>query len=128
MIVFTDGETAPYLTSELRAAVDQRPRSTFVIVRFWHPNERIYTSHGVVAGYRAQPTSEADTRELASITGGRFFDESQLSQATAFASRALGKGPLEDIGQGLRVIALSRWIALATLVPLGFLLWRRNIV
>ena len=128
VIVFTDGETGPYLEGELRSALRERPRSSFVIIRFWRSNERIYTGHGADARYRPQSTSAAATRQLASIAGGRAFDENEIGAATAFARSALGSGPLEQIGQGLQVVALARWIALATLVPLGFLLWRRNIV
>ena len=128
VILFTDGETAPYLTGELRAALRRRPRSSFVIVRFWHANERIYTSHGVDPGYRPQASSADNVRQLASVIDGRAFDEGQIGAATAAARRLLGKGPIVPLGQGLRVIALSRWFALAALAPLGFLLWRRNIL
>lgn len=128
VILFTDGETAPYMPGALKAALRVRPRSSFVIIRFWHSNERIYKSRGVDPGYRPQSISEAATRQLASITGGHAFDENRLGAATAAARRMLGKGPVERLGQGLRVIALSRWLALATLLPLAFLLWRRNLV
>jgi hypothetical protein len=128
VFLFTDGETSPYLTADLRQALRQRPRSSFVIIRFWRSNERIYTNHGADPGYRPQSASAEATRQLASVTEGRAFDENQIGAAAAFARRELGNGPLERFGQGLHVVALSRWIALATLVPLGFLLWRRNIV
>ena len=128
VLVFTDGESAPYLTSELRAALRVRPRSSFVIVRFWHANERIYNDGTVDRGYTPQSTSAIATRQLVSITGGHAYDEGQVGAATAEARRLLGTGPLQALGQGLRVVALSRWIALAALVPLAFLLWRRNIV
>jgi hypothetical protein len=128
VIVFTDGESAPYPSDLLRAALHVRPRSSFVIIRFWHPNERIYTSRGTDPGYRPQTTSESMTRQLASISGGRAFDENQFGAALQAARRAIGNGPLERLGHGLHVVALSRWLVLATLVPLAFLLWRRNLV
>ncbi len=39
-----------------------------------------------------------------------------------------GRGPVVERGETLDVISLGRWFALAALVPLGFLLWRRNLV
>jgi hypothetical protein len=128
VILFTDGETAPYQPGELASALRQRPRTSFVIVRFWHQNERVYTSSGVDPGYRPNPSSDAMVRQLASATGGAAFDEDHLGQAIRAARRALGTGPVENLGVGLHVIALSRWLALATLLPLGLLLWRRNVL
>jgi von Willebrand factor type A domain len=128
VLLFTDGETAPYFASELRSALNRRPRSSFVIIRFWHENERIHTSHGVDPGYRPAPSSADAVRQLASISGGQAFEENQLGQAIGAARRMLGSGPVLPIGIGLHVVALARWLALATLLPLVFLLWRRNLV
>ena len=66
--------------------------------------------------------------QLAGITHGYAFDEGQLSKAIAKARNLLGTGPVDKRGQTLRVISLARWIALAALLPLGFVLWRRNLV
>jgi hypothetical protein len=68
------------------------------------------------------------TNELASTVDGRAFSEGRVGDAIRTAKRLVGTGPLVDRGQGLQVIALSRWLALAALLPLAFLLWRRNLV
>ncbi len=129
VILLTDGETAPYFPGDLHDALEQPPRTSFVIVRFWRPNERIYyPDGGSDPGYRPDPASESDTRQLASVTGGRAFGESSLGSAIAAARRAVGRGPIESLGVGLHVVALSKWVALAALAPLLVLLWRRNLV
>jgi hypothetical protein len=128
VVLFTDGETAPYLTSGLRRALQERPRSSFVLIHVWRPGERIFTNRGVDRGYAADPASTQALQRLASLIGGREFSEGQIGSAIAAARRLLGSGPLERLGVGLHVIALSRWLALTALLPLAVLLWRRNLV
>jgi hypothetical protein len=127
-IVFTDGETAPYDVQDLRSKLLQPPRTSFIVMRYWHPNERIFNGSKVAPGYRPDPASAPLTQDLAAATGGRAFDESSLGAATQAAKRLLGRGALGPRAEGLRVISLSRWLVLATIAPLGFLLWRRNLV
>jgi hypothetical protein len=127
-IVFTDGETADYDRHELRAALRQGPQTSFVIVHLSRPGERVWNGDLPVRSYRADPRSKQMATELASVVGGREFDEGQVGQAIRAAKQMVGKGPLVQRGEGLRVVALSRWFALAALVPLAFLLWRRNVV
>jgi hypothetical protein len=127
-ILFTDGETAPYFPGDLREELRQPPTTSFVIIRFWRAGERIFREDGPDPGYRPDPSSAEATRELASVTGGRAFGEGGIGAAIAAARAMLGRGALVEVEQGLRVITLARWFALAALVPLAFLLWRRNLV
>lgn len=126
-IVFTDGETAPYFAGDLREVLRQPPRTDFVIVRFWRPDERIYVEGAADPGYRPDAASAEATRQLAVVTSGRAFDERDFQAALAAARAAVGTGPVREVEQGLHVTALARWIALAAAVPLLFLLWRRNL-
>jgi hypothetical protein len=128
VILFTDGETAPYFAGDLREALRARPRTSFVIVRTWHANERIHRGRSVDRAYRPDATSADAVRRLAAVLDGRTFDEGDIRGALAAAREDLGTGRLASVGQGLHVVALARWLALAALVPLAFLLWRRNLV
>lgn len=129
VILFTDGETAPYFAGDLEDELRQPPRTSFVVVRFWRPNERIYyRGGGSDPGYRPDPGSDAAVRQLAALTGGHAFDERALGSAIAAARRALGHGPIAGLGVGLHVVALSKWLVLASFVPLLGLLWRRNVL
>jgi hypothetical protein len=128
VVLLTDGETAPYYPGDLHNALRPRPRTHFVVVRFWHRGERIYLGGRADPGYKPDARSAQAVRTLVSAIGGRAFEENDLGGAIAAARAYAGNGPLEPVGRGLRVITLARWLALAALVPLAFLLWRRNVV
>jgi hypothetical protein len=128
VVLLTDGETAPYFPGELHDALRPRPRNHFVIVRFWRSGERVYLGRRPDPSYKADPRSGQAVRTLAGAVGGRTFDEGDLGSAIRAVRGYLGKGPLTGVGEGLRVIALDRWLVLASLVPIAFLLWRRNLV
>ncbi len=125
-LLFTDGESNPYDADELRAALAQGPPTKFVVVRFWRPNERVWSGEQPEAGYRSDPSSAAQVRKLASATGARTFEETNVSGAVAAVRDLIGAGPVREAGTELRVHALSRWFVLAALVVVLPLLWRRN--
>lgn len=127
VILFTDGETAPYFAGDLHEALRPAPHTRFVIIRVGHAGERIFIGNRPDRGYRPDPAAAQATRALASVVGGRAYPEGDVKGAIGAAHRFLGRGPLHGIGEGLRVVALARWLVLASLLPLGFLLWRRNI-
>lgn len=127
VILFTDGETAPYFTGDLHEALRPAPHTHFVIIRVGHVGERIFIGKRQDRGYRPDPTAAQATRTLASVVGGRAYPEGDIQGALAAAHRFLGRGPLHGVGEGLQVVALARWLVLASLLPLGFLLWRRNL-
>jgi hypothetical protein len=126
-IVLTDGESAPYYVPTLRDALVGGPRTDFLIVRFWDEDERLWTGDPADRSYRADPASERMVEQLASITHGRAFEEDQVGAAIAQGRKLLGKGPAHERGETLRIVSLARWIALAALIPLSFVLWRRNL-
>ena len=98
-----------------------------MIIRIGHASERIYIGKRLDRGYRPDPAAAQATRTLASAVGGRAYAEGDVQGALGGARRFLGHGPLHGVGEGLHVVALARWLVLASLLPLGFLLWRRNI-
>jgi hypothetical protein len=128
VVLFTDGETAPYFTGDLHEALRPAPHTRFVIVRIGRAGERIFSGARADRGYRADPAAAQATRNLAAVVGGRSYPEGDVSEAVNGARLFLGHGPLVGVGEGLHVIALARWLVLVTLLPLVFLLWRRNIV
>jgi hypothetical protein len=126
VILLTDGETAPYFGGDLRESLRPPPRTRFLIIRIGSERDRIYLRGRVDERYRPDTGAAKATRNLAAVLDGRAFDEGQVSAATETARKYLGRGPLTGVGHGLRAIALAPWLALATLVPLLFLLWSRN--
>jgi hypothetical protein len=128
VILFTDGETAPYFAGDLREALRPAPHTSFVIVRLGRTGERIFVGRKTDPAYSPDPTAAHATKVLASVVGGRSYSESDGDGPIRAARRYLGQGPLVDVGEGLHVVALARWLVLASFLPLAFLLWRRNIV
>lgn len=127
VVLLTDGETAPYFGGDLRESLRVPPHVQFVIVRMGGSGERIWVNGRLDPRYRPDSSAPRATAALASLVDGRAFREGQVSSATAAAQRFLGTGPLEGVGHGLRAVALAPWLALASLLPLLFLLWSRRI-
>jgi hypothetical protein len=127
VVLLTDGETAPYFGGDLRESLRPPPRTRFVIVRVGGQDEHIWVNAQLDRGYRGDPGAPRATASLAGVVNGSSYGEGQVRAATQAAKRLLGTGPLEGVGHGLRAIALAPWLALASLLPLLFLLWSRNL-
>jgi hypothetical protein len=125
LVVFTDGEAEP-LSAVLRATLHLRVTPVFVHV--WQPNERIYHADGTTdRRYAADSGSTTVLRELATLAGAkRPFTETEAVRAAHAARDAVGFAGRHDRIDAYARIALAPWIVLAGIVPLGFLLWRRN--
>jgi hypothetical protein len=128
VILFTDGETAPYFPGDLRQALRTRPRTSFVVVHVWRAGERVYLRGKPDPGYHPDPRSGRAVSALASLLGGRAVGEGHVASAARDARRLLGTGTLAHVGAGLRVTALAPWLVLVSLVPLLVVLWRRNLL
>jgi hypothetical protein len=125
LVVFTDGEAAA-ISPVLRATLHRRVAPIFVHV--WNAADRIYTAGGRVdAAYRADASSAAALAELAVLTGGgRPLGEDETTRAARAAREAVGFAGTRERVDSYARIALAPWIVLAGIVPLAFLLWRRN--
>jgi hypothetical protein len=124
VVVFTDGETAP---GSVRLTV--RPEEVIppLLVHVWAPTERIYVRGGKVdPRYRPDPSSAASLREFASITGGRAFAEDELPAVAGAIEAEAGKPAARQTIRAASRIALAPWFILGGVLPLGFLLYRRN--
>ena len=92
----------------------------------WDAEERIWGS-AADAGYRPVPASRETVERLAAAASGRAFDESELEAAKAALRDALGEGTRRPLWQERSRTDLAPWLSLAALVPVGFVLWRRNL-
>lgn len=127
VILFTDGETAPYFSGDLRLALRGRPHTSFLIVHVWRSGERIYLGRKTDPDYRPDPRSGKAVASLAAVLGGRAIGEDRVAQTAAAARQLLGPGTVAPLGVGLHVVALADWLVLAAAVPVLLLLWRRNV-
>jgi von Willebrand factor type A domain len=126
-VVLTDGETTAVDRStidELRAA----PPLDLVVVRLWDERERIF--HPRVAAdrtYSTDPGSTGVLRSFAAATGARLFNEPQVDEAAATVRRLLGRGQASRAGTEVSARPLAGWVFGLAFLPLGYLLWRRNL-
>jgi len=123
LVVLTDGESAQ-ISPLLRLTLKRRVAAVYVHV--WEPGERIYTKGRVNPGYVSDPTSTRALASLAEFTGGDVFSEHDFSGAAHAARDAVGVAGTRTHIDSYARVALAPWFVIAGVVPLGFLLWRRN--
>jgi hypothetical protein len=125
LVVFTDGEAAPIRTSigyDLARAMSVRP----LFVQVWAPTERIYVHGRVNSRYKPDPTSPSALSRFATAAHGRVFGENDLHALTETIRADAGSSPVKTSVVGFARVALAPWFVLAGVIPLGFLLYRRN--
>ena len=128
VVVLTDGESAPYDTAMLRQALAEGPKMRFVVVVIGNARERVWFRGRAIPNYRPDPNRDQSVRQFAAATDAEVVSERELGRAVSAVRSAAGSGPLEAVGTQLEVVPLGRWFVLASLLPLGFLVWRRNVV
>ena len=127
MVVFTDGETKPFVDESLGTVFRQPPGVQAIFVRIWGPHERVYDGRRADPLYRPDPSSAAYTQQLATTTGGVAVEAGDFGDLVKAARRALGSGPTQVLRNEQRRLELAPYLAGFAFLPLGFLLWRRNL-
>jgi hypothetical protein len=125
LIVLTDGESqpiAPSLADSLRRA----PGIHVVFVHVWRDDDRIFPTSIPDPNYRPDPNSRAMLDRAATTLGATTVSASGIGAAAAATRDALGRGTVRPVSDTARV-ALMPYVTLAAFLPLGFLLWRRNL-
>jgi hypothetical protein len=125
LVVLSDFETDPFSTTKLGATL-RRQRIEPIFVHVWDRDERIFGGLGD-AGYRPDPDSLTTVRDLAAAAAGRAYAEDELDRAKARLREVLGEGTSRPLWRETSRTELAPWLSLAALVPLGFVLWRRNV-
>ena len=96
-------------------------------MRIWDADERIYLTGVAEFGYSADPKSEAALGRLASTIGGRVISEGDAGGLRQAVVDLVGSGPTMDRRHEGNRLALMPWITLGAFLPLGFVLFRRNL-
>jgi hypothetical protein len=123
VVLLTDGESndfdAGWIARSLRGV-----RIDLIVVRFWHPDERIYTKRGAIeTGYRPDAAAAAwGDRVARAVSGVPSFGEGDVSGAARAARRLLGHGPTEAMTTSAHVRPLSSFVVAAASFPLALLL------
>lgn len=126
LVVFTDAETQRLHPQRLANRFRDSGIET-ILVRIGTPAERIYRPGGAVEPYQPDPASAAFADAYAQAVGGRAFAEDEVDDAIDAARDAIGSGRSTLRVEASDVRPLGPFVFLAALMPLSFLLWRRNI-
>jgi hypothetical protein len=144
-ILLTDGESVKffpkYVGQRLTARLPttgfgggggpQKPQAPvkLIVLRFGSAHDRIYRSDGTVdPGYRPDLGAPTVAAELAQDAGGLLFQGNQLMAAEKALRKAIGSGPKSRRVTATKTTRLAVYTALASFLPLGLLVWRRNLV
>jgi hypothetical protein len=87
---------------------------------------RVYTRGAPEPQYLPDPSSRALRDSLARASRGSVFDERSAGPAAQRARQLLGKGRTVVHGRRTGREELAPYLALAALLPVGLLLWRRE--
>lgn len=126
LVVLTDGE-ADEVDPSLARAFRREPRPSVIFVRLWDADERIYETGVPEAGYRPDAALQPRLREAASLVGGRVLVEEDFAELRRATRESIGSGPTRARQLEGERLALMPYITLAALLPLGLVLWRRNV-
>jgi hypothetical protein len=127
-VVLTDAESRPFAAESVGLIFRRPPGIRPIFVRLGDARERVYTlDGGTESGYAPDPDAPRTARLLADAAGGEAFDEGQVEAVVRAVRSAIGSGetavPLDD----RREIPLAPYAVALAFVPLGLLLWRRNL-
>jgi hypothetical protein len=126
-IVVTDGETRP-VSAETIQALRDLPRVELLLVRVWREGERIHRPRAPIdRRYRSDPSSTRLLQAFAAATRARVYGEGSVDDAAGELRRLVGSGERVEVGTEQSTKPLAAWTLGLALVPLGYLLWRRNI-
>lgn len=126
VVVFTDAESTAFDPDAIANDFAQA-NVQLLVVRFWRPGERVYGPEGSPEPYEPDPASSESARRLAEAAGGRAFDEDDLDGAIRAAREVVGEGDTVVRTVRTDIDPLAPYVFLAALLPLGFLLYRRNL-
>lgn len=102
-VLVTDGETAPYSSVNVAAALGGGRGCSLLVIQVWAPGERVYGVDGrPEAAYRPDAAARSLVQRLAEVTSGQSFDAAQAGQA----ARALRR--LAEVGPTQRVTVVER--------------------
>jgi hypothetical protein len=126
LVLFTDAETKRYDLGEVTGAFSTS-RVRTILLRFWGARERVYGPDGVEAEYVPDPSSAENAQKYAQAVKGETFDERELPAVTESIRSKLGTATSVSQVKTVDIQPLGPFILIAALLPLSFLLVRRNL-
>jgi hypothetical protein len=127
LVVFTDGEEQPLPPFTDYASLAQQVTTPPLFVHVWAPTERIYRYGRINPNYVPDPSSTRVLTDFARLSSGKMLREGDVNGLLGAIHAEAGSKPATTRLLGYARIALAPWVLLAGVIPLGFLLYRRNL-
>jgi von Willebrand factor type A domain len=127
LVVFTDGETKPLTDATLGTVFRQPPGVRTIFVRVWGAREHVYDGDRADPLYRPDQASALYLEQFAATTGGAAVDATDFGKLVKIARSDLGHGPSRILRNEQRQLAFAPYLAGLCFLPLGLVLWRRNL-
>ena len=125
LVVLTDGESRP-LTEDLADAFSAKPAIEVMFVHLWEGDEQVFIAGVPEVTYRSDPTSASTLEQVAQAVGGEVLDEGAAGSVPGRVRELIGDGPTANREHEGNRRALMPWITLLTVIPLAYVLRRRN--
>ena len=125
-VVLTDGESRVFAVQPVAAAL-RKARIRLVLIRLGNPGERLYTRSGRPESYRPARATGVEFARTALGLHAPAYGESEAHAAIAEVAHAVAHGDGVASESTTSVRELSLPLAVAALLPLLFVLWRRNL-
>jgi hypothetical protein len=127
-VVFTDAESRAFSTAGLASVFQRPPGVLALIVRVGNADERVYTIEGDLdLAYQSDPNAYRTAQAAAIATGGLSFEEGDEGRVVRAIRSYVGSGRTEVRGDDRTKFALAPFTAAFAFLPLGLVLWRRNL-
>jgi hypothetical protein len=126
LVIFSDGESRPFDAGKLAGKLRAR-HVRVLFVHLWDSREKIFlTAKAQDPGYRPDPASRREAAQVAAAGGGQVFHEGDGDPLASAVKDALGSGPATTLREQRTRVSLAPYVALSALLPLSFVLYRRN--
>jgi hypothetical protein len=125
-VVLTDGESQPF-PAERTAAALKRARIQPVLIRLGNAGERVYTPAGRAESYRPARGTGVELARTALLLHASAYAEPEARAAIAEVADAVAHGDGVAQHSTRSVRELSMPLATLALLPLLFLLYRKNV-
>jgi hypothetical protein len=126
LVIFSDGESRYFDDVVLRRSLEQG-HVHVLFVQVWDPREEVFLKGSQAdPGYRPDPRARSSAQRVATAGGGQLLGENEAAIVSAVKS-FVGSGPETTLRQQRTRVSLGPYVALAALLPLGFVLVRRNL-
>jgi hypothetical protein len=125
VVLYTDGESSR-LPADFQLTARQSPIHPF-LVHVAGAGEHVYAKGRVDTRYVDDPASGETLSRFAALVRGRLFREGDVGGLAAAIHTAAGPARLRTSVTQYARVALAPWFVLGAVLPLAFLLWRRNV-